>query len=277
MNQLLFATDLESDGEAGFRFVLPLADVLRARIIFMHVEHIPPTELQASGGMLQEVLKHRREMATKGLHQLKMATAEYAFENNTHIETDHVLSTGLVAEELVHAAKEIKPDMVLVGAGGQKGFPSILAGSIAGQLIRKLDCPLLVIPDHMETFPQGDLLFASGWDEKDDGLLDKTVSLAKQLQKAVTVVHVQLKGEETSLDLEQYIQSKYPDEMKTGDIRSVVIAADSIAEAIAAYAGKHEFAMLVAGHHPHRFEFLHRQIADKLVKDMDIPVLVYQA
>ena len=101
--------------EHAFRQVLPVADQLRAKIYFVHVEHVPATDIQASGGMLEQVMQHRRQAAMEGLNKMKWETAEFAFNNNTHIESDHILTTGMIVEEIIHAADSIQPQFVVLG------------------------------------------------------------------------------------------------------------------------------------------------------------------
>ena len=94
---------------------VPVADQLRAKIYFVHVEHVPATDIQASGGMLEQVMQHRRQAAMEGLNKMKWETAEFAFNNNTHIESDHILTTGMIVEEIIHAADSIQPQFVVLG------------------------------------------------------------------------------------------------------------------------------------------------------------------
>ena len=54
---------------------------------------------------------------------------------------------GDVVDEVVRQAQEIDADLVAMVTEGRHGFLEALRGSTTEQVLRRLDCPLLVIPD----------------------------------------------------------------------------------------------------------------------------------
>ncbi len=276
MSNILFATDLGDAGEKAFTFLLPLADALRAKIWLLHVEHIPATEIQASGGMLEEVMQHRHKAALEGLYQLKMEIAEFAFRNNTIIESDHILSSGLIAEEIMHAANQIKPDFIVVGAGMHKGFPSFLSGDIATVLIKKLHTTLLIVPQTEQLPVKGKLVFATGWDKGDDAILQQLASYARQLQKELVILHVDQHQSDNTIQLQQHLGQHYTSEWETGRISLVIDEQNDIADGITEYVKSNEVLILAVGHHHHRFELFHKNIAEGLATEVNVPLMVFQ-
>ena len=276
MSKILFATDLGDAGESAFSFLLPLADALRAKIWLLHVEHIPATEIQVSGGMLEEVMQHRHKAALEGLYQLKMEIAEYAFQNNTIIESDHILSSGLVAEEIVHAADNLHPDFIVVGAGMNKGFPAFISGDIATTLIKKSHTTLLIVPQKEELPSKGKIVFATGWDKGDDLVIQQLAAYARQLQEELVVLHIDQSDAEKTNALRDYMQTNFASEMEHGKVALVISSNEDITEGIAAYVRNNGVRILAAGHHHHRFELFHLHIAAGLAHAVDVPLMVFQ-
>lgn len=278
MNTILFATDFSEASEHAFRQVLPVADQLRAKIYFVHVEHVPATDIQASGGMLEQVMQHRRQAAMEGLNKMKWETAEFAFNNNTHIESDHILTTGMIVEEIIHAADSIQPQFVVLGVPSHHHFPALFGGSVAGTLIRKCSWPLLLFPPVITRYPAGDILFASGWDAGDEEILSRLMTLAAQLRKKVQLLHIsQARENGSEQQVEAYIRKHFSKELESGHLRSVVLYEDDITGAVLSYMEANEISLLVAGHHKHMIEAFHRQIAVKLSDLSHTPVLIYQS
>lgn len=277
MNTILLATDFSEASEAAFRYALSLADHLRSKIVFLHVEHTPATDIQASGGMLEQVMQHRHKAAMEGLNKMKLDTAEYAFANNTHIESDHILTTGMIVEEILHAAKALQPDFVVVGSPVKRAFHNIFSGDITAVLIRKLHYPLIIVPENQRAVGVGDILFATGWDEGDDQILARLLPMAAQLRTNVRLLHVSKVEEDAGeLGVERYVREHYAEELNNGKLRSVVSYSEDITDAIEAYVLTNPVSLIVAGHHHHLIESFHRQIARELKDETGIPVLIFQ-
>jgi len=51
--------------------------------------------------------------------------------------------TGYAAEEIVHAAAEVKADLIVLGTHGRKGIDKILFGSVAEKVIKTAEVPVL--------------------------------------------------------------------------------------------------------------------------------------
>lgn len=277
MNTILLATDFSDSADAAFRYSLHLADHLRAKIVFLHVEHIPATDIQASGGMLEQVMQHRHKAALEGLNRMKLDTAEYAFTNNTHIESDHILTTGMIVEEILHAAKTVQPDFVVVGSPLKRAFHNIFSGDITSVLIRKLDYPLIIVPENQKAVGVGDILFATGWDKGDDQILARLIPMAAQFRTNVRLLHISTAEEKkVDLEIESFISEHYAEELNNGKLRSIVSYSNDITDAIEAYILTNPVSLIVAGHHHHLIESFHRQIARELIEESGVPVLIFQ-
>jgi len=61
------------------------------------------------------------------------------------IKVDADLVLGHPAEKIVETAKEMKPDLVVVGAKGLRATLGILLGGVAQQVVEYASCPVLVV------------------------------------------------------------------------------------------------------------------------------------
>ncbi|SKB77418.1 Nucleotide-binding universal stress protein, UspA family [Sphingobacterium nematocida] len=53
---------------------------------------------------------------------------------------------GNIREEILTAAHEWAADLLILGTNGRTGFEHFISGSVSESVIRKAECPVLVIP-----------------------------------------------------------------------------------------------------------------------------------
>ena len=62
---------------------------------------------------------------------------------------------GIPFMEIIHAAKELNSDMIIMGTHGRTGLQHVLMGSVAEKVVRRAPCPVLTVkhPDHEFKMP----------------------------------------------------------------------------------------------------------------------------
>jgi nucleotide-binding universal stress UspA family protein len=63
------------------------------------------------------------------------------------VNVKSVLLDGNPSEELIRYAEEEGMDIVVMGTLGKTGFDRLLMGSVAGNLVRHLKVPVMVVRD----------------------------------------------------------------------------------------------------------------------------------
>ena len=61
---------------------------------------------------------------------------------------DARMAEGDVVGEIVRLAKEVAPDLLVMGTHGRSGFERLLLGSVTEKMLRKIPCPVLTVPPH---------------------------------------------------------------------------------------------------------------------------------
>ena len=61
------------------------------------------------------------------------------------VKADSIIAKGRPFEQIVHLAKELNIDLIVMGTYGRKGAERILIGSVAERVIEYSPCPVLVI------------------------------------------------------------------------------------------------------------------------------------
>jgi hypothetical protein len=52
---------------------------------------------------------------------------------------------GQTATAIVHQAKHVQADIIVIGTHGRSGLPHVLLGSVAEKVVRTASCPVLTI------------------------------------------------------------------------------------------------------------------------------------
>jgi len=65
-------------------------------------------------------------------------------KNNISVRSK-ILTSELVAHDIVTFAKSRKHDLVVIGSHGRTGFDKWLLGSVANRVSQKTKCPVLIV------------------------------------------------------------------------------------------------------------------------------------
>lgn len=123
--KILLADDGSQHAQAAVRLLgeLPLPPGSR-----VHVLRVFPPGQTFAVGQMERGLKH---------------TEELLLEAGIRADADLVL--GYPAEKIVQTSKEMKPDLMVIGAKGLRATLGILLGGVAQQVVEYACCPVLVV------------------------------------------------------------------------------------------------------------------------------------
>jgi nucleotide-binding universal stress UspA family protein len=138
----LVPTDFSSCARKAAEEALMLAKYFSARIVFFHVLGSYPSYTIAYAHDLgvsvpisppsPEEIEPEWEAFLSGLPLEKVAWEKCTEE-------------GQAATAIVHQAKHVQADMIVIGTHGRSGLPHVLLGSVAEKVVRTAPCPVLTI------------------------------------------------------------------------------------------------------------------------------------
>ena len=86
---------------------------------------------------------------TKKVHNFSagpgILPAEVLKQAPADVKTQTHLRRGVVATEIIAAAKEIDADVVVIATHGRTGFRHLIFGSVAERVVRECPCPVLSV------------------------------------------------------------------------------------------------------------------------------------
>ena len=138
----LVPTDFSSGAREAAEEALMIAECFRGRVVFFHVLDLHPSyttvyahELGVSlpiPPLLPEEIEPDWEAFLSGLPLDK-------------VEWEKSAEEGQAAAAIVHQAKHVKADMIVMGTHGRSALQHMLLGSVAEKVVRTAPCPILTI------------------------------------------------------------------------------------------------------------------------------------
>jgi len=183
LKNILFATDFSPSAEA----ILPHAlDVARRYGAVLYTVH---------------VLLHRLfvEVAQPNPEQIRLMASQRmpAFvrsESWKDVKHKELIEQGEVSEVLSKLGRKYGIDLIVMGTGGRKGLGKLLLGSVAEEVFRNAECPVLTVGPHVTRWrTEGKLqhiLFATDFGPESLHGLPYAISLAEKNRALLTILHV---------------------------------------------------------------------------------------
>lgn len=190
LKSVLMATDLSPASVKPLHHALAIARHYRAKLYVAHV--VSPVPYLMAG---PEALELACEGASQDLQQLQRDLLHDGSLNG--LDHEFIIRLGRVWEELRAAIFEKQIDLVVVGTHGRRGLEKVLLGSVAEEVFRQADCPVLTVGPH--SYREGRIeftgetrtyVFATDFSEASLGALPHAVSFAGRTKARLIVVHV---------------------------------------------------------------------------------------
>ncbi|HUE73828.1 MAG TPA: universal stress protein [Pirellulaceae bacterium] len=134
-NKILVPVDFSESSDAALDWATVLARDTGATLLIIHVETVP---LTTGGG---EYIYAIPEPATQEL----LERLHKVVPRDSSIPIVHRLLAGDPAEAILRAAQSEGVDMIVMGTHGRRGITRLLMGSVAEAIVRRAECPVLIL------------------------------------------------------------------------------------------------------------------------------------
>src|SRR6516165_1911628 len=183
-SNILFATDFSPAAARAIPYVKAIAKHYDARVVALHVAApmVNPTTQPASWPAVLEAENARRQERQKELR------AEFAgIPANSMVEEGDILFNVHSAIEKNHV------DLAIIGTHGRTGLGKFVLGSIAEEIFRTIDCPVLTVGPHAGTAHGTEIreiLYATDLSSESKRAGAYAVSLGQEFQARLVLLHV---------------------------------------------------------------------------------------
>ncbi len=185
--KILVATDFSATADSAEKLAFQLARLLGAELHIVHVRVILEDPLMAEEQQLEiERLMSSADQATK-----EEFDRTRAGDRKIAIET-HLVRSVSASEAIVELASELQCDLIVMGTHGRRGIKHMLLGSVAENVVRSVDIPVLTVRPGIEIGAQGPrrILVAHDFSDRSAAAIRVAGDWAMAFDAEITVLHV---------------------------------------------------------------------------------------
>ena len=181
LQNMLFATDFSPVAQTALSYALNLARAYDARIFSVDVlPHMPFVEAPQPDA---------EQIRLSAKQQMTALAASELFRGLKHEE---LIEQGEVPEVLAKLVRDKAIDLIVIGTGGRHGLGKLLLGSVAEEVFRTAECPVLTVGPHDKPWagPLRHILFVADFGPESVHGLPYAISLAEENRARLTLLHV---------------------------------------------------------------------------------------
>jgi len=142
VRKVMVVTDVSDCGRRAAEYGISIAKLVGAQIAVVYVVDEVVLDIVSKGKKREEVeLELMREGQRCINLVLELAKKEGVEEGSLLAK----LAQGRPYEQIVHVAKQLKIDLIVIGASAERSGGGVLLGSVAGRVIQHASCPVLVV------------------------------------------------------------------------------------------------------------------------------------
>jgi nucleotide-binding universal stress UspA family protein len=183
LQNILFATDFTPSSQLALSYAIDLAHSYDAEVYSVNVlPHMP---------FVEAVQPDPEETRLLAKQKLAALVGSESFKGIRHKE---LIEQGEVVEVISKLVRKYDIDLIVIGTCGRKGLEKLLLGSVAEEVFRNAECPVLTVGPHATRWEiDGKLwhiLFATDFGPESVHGLPYAISLAEENRARLTLLHV---------------------------------------------------------------------------------------
>ncbi len=136
-NNILVPVDFSAYSERALDYACSLAEKLGAKLHLVHAIGAGLPELSAV--LTDSMIATLRSASMTELQSIAKARASIATFGKVMVEP------GDARDAILAAAKTCAADLIIMGSHGRRGLARVVLGSVAEDVVRRADCPVLVV------------------------------------------------------------------------------------------------------------------------------------
>ena len=196
IKRILCPVDFSEPSARAYDSAQSLARHYQAELFLQHVIDfvLPAYAYYADAVYIQDLFRTLRDGARKQLHTFAK------LQTRSGVNPECLVQEGGAADSILSFAAEQNVDLIVMGTHGLQGDDRAALGSVAGKVLRKANCPVLVSRKARQgvSAPEGGqntvhlrrVVFCTDFSEPARRALEYALSVAAEYDAEITVLHV---------------------------------------------------------------------------------------
>jgi nucleotide-binding universal stress UspA family protein len=180
-----------------------------------------------------------------------------------------------VYESIIKNAKKHNIDLIVMGSKGHDTIDDFVLGSNTEKIIRRSECPVLVLKNKVEHFNPKNVVFASYFDEEAYPNFDKILDVLKPYNYTLHLLKIVTPHTFESMEESHERLSEFQSKWKLDNAQQHIYNDYTVEEGVAAFCKEIDADLLVMETHGRKglSHILYGSIAESTFELVDIPVL----
>lgn len=192
METILCPTDFSPASENAIRYADELAQRMNSRLVLFHniYEPVGTDYISYSGIPYTEPV---RDAVYRQAQEEKLEAIKTSLQNTDWgmpIAYETKISYGMTKDTIPQAAQQVQADMIVMGHEANIGLEKIFTGSVAADVIKSVNCPVLVVPPETTFKPLHKIVFATDLEGEPFTEVAFVTKLAKLFDAEILFLHV---------------------------------------------------------------------------------------
>ncbi len=199
---ILVATDFSRYSDNAFEYAWFLAQQYGSKV---YAAHVFPTYALATHAEMTEAKNKLAKLVLK-LEKQKIAS-------------EAVMGEGPIVSFLQNFSVEKNIDLIVAGTHGSTGIERLVLGSVAEEIVRSADCPVLTVGPKvprtkLSSIDFGRIMYATDFSPESANAVPYVISLAEKFKAFTYLVHVLPKGINSSKQEKEKMTSYFTKELQ---------------------------------------------------------------
>jgi universal stress protein A len=144
---ILCPVDFSEISDSALEYAVFLASHHHAKLLLLHVvEYLQELE------QYQVLVFTPIELSEKMVNRAQEDLNKLSQQIQKTIKVETVIRQGKAFVEIIKQAKEKDMDLIVMASHGRTGISHMLMGSVAEKVVRKANCPVLIVRDKNTQF-----------------------------------------------------------------------------------------------------------------------------
>lgn len=182
LQNILFATDFSPSAQSAFIYALNLGRSYDAGVYSVNViPHLP---------FVEGVEPDYEQIKQSITHQMTDWARSGFLRDVRHME---IIEEGEVPDVLSRLVRKHDIDLIVIGTGGRQRLEKLLLGSVAEEVFRNAECPVLTVGPHAAPWKNGSLrhiVYATDFGPESVHGLPYAIAFAEANRAFLTMLHV---------------------------------------------------------------------------------------
>lgn len=275
MKTILYATDRTEQAAGALRYAHDLSIKLGADLIVFYVHQMPPIRVPVTRLPDQielQVIEEQEDILWA------YCIKHLGDEKDTKKIRYEVVCNDSVLNAIIERSNDLSPDLVMIGRKNKHTDRGLFAGDIGQSLVKRLSCPVLIMPNDLNCLPIQNILYATDFEEADFAAIKNLVPMVEAVNGKIYVVHIGTENQHAVKETMEWFKEMLKQQVDDKNLEFKLLFAANIEKKLNVYSQLLQADILALMHREEKGFFqnlFNKSLIQKMEKHVAIPLIIF--